>query len=211
MAIKKHCSGFGEFSINLSDEDILSAMKSIQGYIDITPADFNEIYGIAYRYAIERLSKLVTAADIMTTEVISIQLDTLLIEAARRIAENNISGVPVVGEGQIVVGIISEKDYLSKMGATENGSFMDIIAACLSNKGCVAMPIREKIAKDIMTTPAITAKADNSIFELSQILADNNINRIPVTTAENQIVGIVTRGDIVDSFYARVFKPKVCA
>jgi len=211
MAIKKHCSGFGEFSINLSDEDILSAMKSIQGYIDITPADFNEIYGIAYRYAIERLSKLVTAADIMSTEVISVQPDTLLIEAARRIAENNISGVPVVGEGHIVVGIISEKDYLSKMGATENGSFMEIIAACLSNKGCLAMPIREKVAKDIMTTPVITVKADNSIFELSQILADNNINRIPVTTTENQIVGIVTRGDIVNSFYARVFKPKGCA
>ncbi|MBW2562607.1 MAG: CBS domain-containing protein [Deltaproteobacteria bacterium] len=196
MAIKKHCNGFGEFSINLSDEDILSAMKSIQGYIDITPADFNEIYGIACRYAFERLSKLVTAVDIMTTEVISVQPDTLLIEAARRIAKNNISGVPVVGEGHIVVGIISEKDYLSKMGATENGSFMDI---------------REKIAKDIMTAPAITAKADNSIFELSQILSDNNINRIPVTTAENQLIGIVTRGDIIDSFYARVFKPKVCA
>ncbi len=67
------------------------------------------------------------------------------------------------------------------------------------------MPIREKIVKDIMTTPAITMKADNSILELSQILADNNINRIPVTTAENQIVGIVTRGDIVDSFCTRVF------
>ena len=211
MAIKKHCNGFGEFSINLSDEDILSAMKSIQGYIDITPADFNEIYGIACRYAFERLSKLVTAVDIMTTEVISVQPDTLLIEAARRIAKNNISGVPVVDEGHIVVGIISEKDYFSKMGATENGSFMDIIAACLSNKGCLAMPIREKIAKDIMTAPAITAKADNSIFELSQILSDNNINRIPVTTAENQLIGIVTRGDIIDSFYARVFKPKVCA
>ncbi len=67
------------------------------------------------------------------------------------------------------------------------------------------MPIREKIVKDIMTTPAITVKADNSILELSQILADNNINRIPVTTDENQLVGIVTRGDIVDSFCARVF------
>jgi len=205
MAIKKQYSRFGEFSINLSDEDILSAMKSIQGYIDITPADFNEIYGIAYRLAIERLSKSVTAANIMTTEVISVQPDTLLIEAARQIAKNNISGVPVVGEGHIVVGIISEKDYLSKMGATENGSFMDIIAACLSNKGCLAMPIREKIVKDIMSAPAITARANNSIFELSEILTDNNINRIPVTTDENRLVGIVTRGDIVDSFCARVF------
>ncbi len=204
MAIKKQYSGFGEFSVNLSDEDILSAMKSIQGYIDITPIDFKEIYGIAHRLAIERISKLATAADIMTTKVISVQPDTLLIEAARQIAKNNISGVPVVGEGHIVVGIISEKDYLSKMGAIKNGSFMNIIAACLSNKECLATPIREKIAKDIMTAPAITAKAENSIFELSQMLADNNINRIPVTTDENRLVGIITRGDIVDSFCARV-------
>ena len=39
----------------MSDEDILDAMKSIPGYLDITPGDFKEIFRYAYRHAIERM------------------------------------------------------------------------------------------------------------------------------------------------------------
>ena len=38
--------------IDMSDEDILEAMRSIPGYLDITPSDFKEIYLSAYRFAV---------------------------------------------------------------------------------------------------------------------------------------------------------------
>jgi len=180
-------------------------MKSIHGFIDITPADFNEIYGLAYRHAVDRLSQVVKAEDIMTSEVISVLPDTSLINTARQMAAANISGVPVISEDQTVLGIISEKDFLFKMGADDTGSFMSVIAECLSNRGCVAKPIQGKIAKDIMSTPVITASADTPISELSKILAENQINRIPVGTGDGKLIGIVSRGDIVDSYCARIF------
>jgi CBS domain-containing membrane protein len=205
MANNDQCSIFDSLSVDLSEDDILAAMKSIHGYIDITPADFNEIYGLAYRHAVERLSQLVTAEDIMTREVHSVLPETSLIKIARQMAAAKISGVPVISEDNSVLGIISEKDFLSKMGADDTGSFMRVIAECLSNQGCVAKPIREKTAKDIMSTPVITALPNTTISELSKMLAENQINRIPVTSGDGKLIGIVSRGDIVDSYCARIF------
>lgn len=205
MANDDQSRTFGAISIDLTEEDIMSAMKSIQGYIDITPADFKEIYGLAYRQALDRLSQSVTAEDIMTKSVIFVNPDTDLIETAQRMAETGISGVPVINDKQIVIGVISEKDFLRKMGAKDTGSFMGVVVGCLSNKGCLAMPIRENSAKDIMTAPAITARLSSTISELSRTLADNHINRIPVVNDEGKILGIVSRGDLVDSFYAKSF------
>jgi len=196
---------FGATSINLSEDDVLAAMKSMDGFIDITPADFNEIYKVAYHHAIDRLSNLVKAEDIMTRQVITVSQDTLLTETAQLMADAKISGVPVITEDRTVVGIISERDFLLKMGAGSSGSFMGVIAQCLSNQGCVVMPIKGQTAKDIMTSPVITAYPDTTVSELSKKLADNRINRIPVTTGDGKLVGIVSRGDIVDSYCARVF------
>ncbi|WP_168161210.1 CBS domain-containing protein [Desulfatibacillum aliphaticivorans] len=180
-------------------------MKSISGYIDITPSDFQEIYKIAFRHAIERLSRLVKAEDIMTRDVVSVAQDTLLSETAAIMEAANVSGVPVVDGDNFIMGIISEKDFLEKMGGKKNGSFMGVIAECLSNRGCVAMPIREKSAKDVMTFPVITAQRSNTISELSKMLAEHQINRIPVVDGKGRLVGIVSRGDIVESYCAKVF------
>jgi len=204
MTNDDQCRIFGALSIGLSDEDVLAAMKSIQGYLDITPADFKEIYGFAYRHALERLGQSVTAKDIMTTTVISVNSDTSLLETAKRMAENAISGLPVINKRQIVIGVISEKDFFQKMGAKNTVSFMGVVVECLSNKGCLAMPIREKMAEDIMTSPAINARQQTTISELSSILTDNQINRVPVVNDEGKLLGIVSRGDLVDSFCAKV-------
>jgi len=205
MTTKTRGGFFGSSSVELSEEDILAAMKSIHGYLDITPSDFKEVYGIAFRHAIERLSNMVKAGDIMTPGVISVGPDTPLSETAQKMEEANISGVPVVAGDRTVLGMISEKDFLWKMGAGKTGSFMGVVSECLSNRGCVAMPIRGKTAGDIMVSPVITAQRDATVFELSKKLAEHHINRIPVTDEQGRLVGIVSRGDIVDSYCAKIF------
>ena len=63
---------FGSCPVNMSDEDILDAMKSISGYLDITPGDFKEIFSYAYRHAVERIAQSLIAKDVMTVKVISV-------------------------------------------------------------------------------------------------------------------------------------------
>ena len=185
--------------IDMSDEDIMEAMRSIPGYLDITPSDFKEIYLSAYRVAVARIRQSIRAGDIMTRDVVFVTRETPLKEVARIIAENGVSGLPVVDDERRVVGIISEKDFLALMGTSRWVSFMEVIAECLNGKGCPAVSVKKKTAEDLMTRPAITASEDDTAFGISEILSSRGINRIPITDARQRLVGIVTRADLITS------------
>ena len=183
--------------IELKDEDIFEAMKSIPGYLDITPGDFKEVYQLAYRHALARLSRQVTAGEIMTREVVVVRPDTPLAEVAKIMGLREISGVPVVDPNGKVVGVISEKDFLTHMGVHEPKNFMSLVASCLKSKGCVALPIKKREAADLMTSPAVTVGPDISVKEIAAIFTEKGLNRVPVTDPEGRLLGLVSRGDII--------------
>jgi CBS domain-containing membrane protein len=186
-------------SIDLSEADILEAMKKIPGYLDITPGDFKEIYILAYRQAISRLFQEVTAAEIMTRDVVVVSEETPLAEVAAAMGARGISGVPVVDQNGRVTGIISEKDFLTQMGVTGRQNFMNLVASCLTTKGCVALPIKKQLAKDIMTSPAITLTADTTIKKIAALLTYRKVNRVPVVDTDGMVLGIVSRGDLLST------------
>jgi CBS domain-containing membrane protein len=192
-------TAFGSCPVNMSDEDILDAMKSIPGYLDITPGDFKEIFGFAYRHAVERIARSLLAKDVMTEKVISVIATTSLKETAAKMAAHGISGIPVIDDLETVVGVISEKDFLFHMGEKRTRSIMNVIAQCLTSKGCVAISMRTGYAKDIMTSPAQTVFEDTPIFEIASIFAEKDINRVPVLDKNGHLVGIVARADIFRS------------
>ena len=181
----------------LKDEDIYEAMKQIPGYLDITPGDFKEVYYLAYRRALERLSRSLTAGEIMTREVAYVHPDTPLAEVAAIMGRRGVSGVPVLDADGKVVGVISEKDFLRHMGATEAKNFMTLVAGCLKTKGCVALPIKKQNAAHIMVSPAVTVSPDTPVKEVAAIFTEKNINRVAVADAAGRLLGIVSRGDIV--------------
>lgn len=186
--------------VDISDDDVMAAMKAMQGYIDITPADFREVYRVAYALARERMMTAFKAADIMSAPVYTVRADSDLISAAGLLAEKGISGAPVTDPEGRIVGVLSEKDFLRRMGAERSGSFMQVVARCLGEKGCVASPMKNRTAGDIMTAPPLTAGTDITIGAISAILMEKNINRLPIVDADGRPVGIVTRSDLVNAF-----------
>jgi len=183
--------------IELKEEDILAAMEQIPGYVDITPRDFKEIYGLAYRHALARLSRELTAEEIMTREVVLVKTDTSVAEVAEVMGRRGISGVPVLdGEGR-VVGVISEKDFLRRMGVKETQNFMTLVAACLRTKGCVALPLKTQTAGELMSAPPVTIAPSARVRDIAALFSARQINRAPVTDADGRLLGIVTRGDLV--------------
>ena len=184
-------------NIEISDDDIYEAMKNIPGYLDITPADLKEIYKFAYRHAWERITQSVKAHDIMTKQVFSVKKDTPLKEVAELMAKEKISGIPVLEDDCKIAGIISEKDFLSGMGSEDKTHFMAFVAECLGGKGCAAFPVSLQKAEDIMTSPAIIVREGATVFEISNIFSQKNINRVPVADREGKLLGIVSRADII--------------
>jgi CBS domain-containing membrane protein len=183
--------------IEIKEEDILEAMRAIPGYLDITPGDFKEVYRLAFQHALERLSREVTADKIMTLDVVTVAPETPVAEVAAAMGRRGISGVPVVDAGQKVVGVISEKDFLTRMGVKEPMNFMSLVANCLMTKGCVALPIKAALAGDIMNAPAVTVGPATPVKDIATLLTQRGINRVAVTDPDGRLLGLVSRGDII--------------
>lgn len=192
---------FEQFPTPISEEDILEAMKSLRGFLDVTPGDFREIYQVAYRQAIERLNQSIKAKHIMTRTVVSVPVDTPLEKVAEVMAAHRISGVPVIGASQQILGVISEKDFLREITDTQILSLMHFIERCLKNILCSVESLRSRTARDLMTAPAITLDGEASLSQIAGLLRARNINRIPIIDERQRVIGIVARSDVVHAYH----------
>jgi CBS domain-containing membrane protein len=185
--------------VGLTDADIYEAMKSISGYLDITPGDFKELYCIAYKYAVERFSRSMSARDIMETTVVSVGPEDPLVVVVETMSRSRVSGVPVVDADRRVLGVISEKDVLFQLLGETTDNFMALLARCLRSGGCCEMAVQALAARDVMTSPAVTLREDATLVDIAAMLTQKHINRLPVTDAAGHLVGIITRSDIVNA------------
>ena len=189
--------------MDLTEDDVLDAMRSMQGYVDITPGTFREIYALAYDLALKRVRSLGRAEDIMTTPVHCLRQGMDVMEAAAFMAGHAISGAPVLdGQGRIC-GVVSEKDFLRRMGLPGTASFMTVVSTCLNTPGCMVADLRKLRVEDIMSAPAVVASGETPVAEISELFTRHSINRLPICDAQGRPVGIVTRTDLVGAMCGR--------
>ena len=182
---------------DLTDEDVLAAMKQISGYLDITPGDFKEVYALAYSQAHKRILST-PAREIMSSPVHFVFKDQSVLDVAKILAQVQVAGVPVVGKkDEKVVGVISEKDFMRRMAGKEE-SFMGLVAACMDSKGCPALKIKGQTAADIMSSPAVAVAPDTPVHAMYDLMRKKHINRVPVTE-DGRLVGIVSRDDLLEA------------
>jgi CBS domain-containing membrane protein len=194
---------------DISDDDVYAAMKEIEGYLDITPGDFKVLYRLAYKHAVARMARSVKARDVMTRDVVKVGRDAPVTEVARIMASRSISGLPVVDAEDRVVGVISEKDFVSRLcGGKDLHSFMEVVASCLIPEGRTPLFIEDQKAEGIMTRPPVTVSEEATISEIASLMAEKRINRVPVTDGEGRLVGIVARADIVQTSCTIALPPR---
>ena len=143
------------------------------------------------------------AKDIMTVDVITVSPDDTVEEVIRLLVEKKISGVPVVNEGMEVVGIVSEGDLLFRSKELHVPSYIQILGGVIylddpeEFKESLMKAVAVKV-EGIMTDDPIIVDEETTVQEIATIMADNGVNRIPVTR-DGSLVGIVSRADIIRS------------
>lgn len=141
---------------------------------------------------------------IMTRAVRTISPETKLQEVASLMCLNRFSSLPVVAEGDILVGIIAERDILSYLFPKVQ-DFMDGMAQVDFEKQEAdykkILPLK---AADLMTKGVISIAPDMPLLKAVSVMAKNNFRRVPV--AENKkLVGIISLGDIHRAFFLESF------
>lgn len=134
--------------------------------------------------------KKTTVADVMTRTVISAGEDTPFKEIARLMAENGVRGIPVLGEGDQVVGVVSEEDLLRAL----DGGHSHLEWLIDGRRGDLSGDVN---ARDLMSTEVVSIGPDQAVDEAARVMLRNGITRLPVLDEANHMVGIVTRADLL--------------
>lgn len=183
-------------------DDIVAAMRELPGWLDITPDDARDLYRLAWRHAVDRLTGKRAVAAIMTRDVAVLAPGQTLAEAARLLAGRGVTGAPVLDGGK-VAGVLSVKDVLRAMGLPAEASMMALAADLLMDPACsVDRAAAARGVASAMTSPAVTVPAGASLAEAAALMAARGVNRLPVTEPDGSLAGIVSRSDLVRAFAA---------
>lgn len=137
--------------------------------------------------------------DVMTTNVLTVRADASLKDAAALMAERGMSGLPVVDLGGQVVGVLSEGDILFKeTGRAEKESFLE--RWLLPPDPQLEAKLAARTVGEAMSAPATTILPHRPLAEAANVMIDQGIKRLPVVDDSGNLVGIVTRADLVRAF-----------
>lgn len=133
--------------------------------------------------------------DVMTRDVVSVGEETSYHELVRVLATNHISAVPVVDGAGHVKGVVSEADLLRKVEFAGDTEPPRLFAGRARREARVKSEADR--AADLMTSPAVTVRADESLSAAAKLLDTHNIKRLPVLDERGALVGIVSRADLL--------------
>lgn len=119
---------------------------------------------------------MLEAKDIMTKQVVCIRKDTPIFEAIQLMANNDITGIPVVEDDLTLVGMLSEQDVLRLFHTYDDE--------------------RDRTVNDFMTQPAIHFEEHEPLLDICYCLRDNSIRRVPITN-NGKVSGVISRSDIL--------------
>jgi CBS-domain-containing membrane protein len=128
-------------------------------------------------------------SDVMTTDVVTAPLDTSVGKLADLMSTNRISAVPVVGDDDRVLGIVSQADLLPRVAATGTGA--------RKPRRRSATKAAATSAQDLMSTPALSIAPDATLSAAAKKMQAKNVKRLLVTGQSGQLLGIVSRADLL--------------
>ena len=135
-----------------------------------------------------------TVKDVMTTEVVAVRRDTTFKEMAAALRQYRVSALPVVDDAGRVIGVVSEADMLAKEALADPG----LVAELVHHKD--VRKAEGLTAGDLMTRQVVTAAPDDPIEQAARMMHFLQVKRLPVVNSGGQLVGIVSRADVLAVF-----------
>jgi CBS domain-containing protein len=139
--------------------------------------------------------RYLTVLDVMTTEVVTVDLFEGFKAVAHKLFDTGVSAMPVVDNDHKVLGLVSEADLLLKEGAEPRAKrrWHKHPGADERKEGAI-------VAAEIMTEPAITIHADRTVTQAARLMHKRGLKHLPVVDSDDHLVGVVSRHDLIKVF-----------
>ncbi len=125
------------------------------------------------------ISLNVKVREVMSSPVVTVSSNDSVLEAAKKMSEAKVGSAVVMDKNQ-PVGIITEGDIIKKVVSKD------------------LIPSSVKVS-EVMSSPLITVKAENSLIDAAKIMNKYNVKRLGVMYKE-ELVGIISMTDIIGLF-----------
>jgi CBS domain-containing protein len=139
-----------------------------------------------------------TVKDVMSTHVFAVRENATFKDIAARLREQRVSAFPVLDRENKVIGVVSEADLLTKeaLDSELSGALRGMMHHREQAKAAALTAV------DLMTKPAVTIGPDEPVSHAARLMYSRRVKRLPVTSADGTLIGIVTRSDVL-SVYSR--------
>jgi len=138
-------------------------------------------------------------ADLMTTEVVSVDETAGFKQMVELIEQHRISALPVVDGQRRVIGVVSEADLILKEDRIDLGE-QHVFESHRRRQE------RERAggttARELASVPAVTIGPGDSVREAAKLMHDRAIKRLPVVDGDGRLVGVISRSDVLRVFHA---------
>jgi CBS-domain-containing membrane protein len=187
--------------LELTDEDVLDAMRQIPGYLDISTEDFRAIYHLAHGHALGRIFERIRPGDLMLTGVVPVRRETRLRAAAEQLVAQGRKSLPVVDEQLTVIGILTETDVLRCLGAA---SVLDLLLS--QTRGAdtprdIGTRCDHATVAAIMSAPAVTVQEQARFDAVLQAFRRHQGRSMPVIDTDGRLRGLLLRKDFLHAFH----------
>ncbi len=144
---------------------------------------------------------MITARDIMSTDLITADPDMEITKATRLLLDNRINGLPVVNDAGKLVGILCQSDIISqqkKLPIPSIFSLLDGFIPITSIKRIEkeAQKIAATTVSHAMTPNPVSIKPDTGIQAVAALMVDSNFHTLPVVD-DGRLVGIIGKEDVL--------------
>jgi CBS-domain-containing membrane protein len=148
---------------------------------------------------------MLTAGEIMTREIISVNPEMGVAELATLFWEKSISGAPVVDADGRLLGIVTESDLIDQSKKVHIPTVLNILDSMIFLENPVKLDKEMKKmtgtkVRDIYSAEPVTVTEDTRMDELASIMAEQRVHTLPVLK-QGKLVGIIGKADIIRSLY----------
>jgi CBS domain-containing membrane protein len=191
---------FGRMALN--KEDIESALKDMNAYIDVAKEDLEEIYNRASLHHMRRHMGEVICRDIMTRDVGTAEFGDELAAVWEMMRQRKLKGVPVVDRARRVIGIVTIVDFLKQVDKTQqaHSQVLDRMRAFIRRTTGLTSD-KPEVVGEIMSAPVMTAREDTHIVSLIPLFSEHNIHHVPIVDKQGRVTGMVTQTDLSVALY----------
>lgn len=144
---------------------------------------------------------MLTAKDIMTSDVVTIQKDASIKTLASLFIKHKVNGIPVVNDEGGAIGMVTEGDLIEQNKNLHIPTVIALFDAVIPLEGQKTFESEVKRltaskVEDIYNKKVISVSPDESAQEIGTLMAEKDVHTIPVID-NGKLIGIIGKVDLI--------------